>query len=253
MAKQTLYMDYSSSKSLQIFLQFLIGNGKINEEMYYYLFGDRDISDDEKNLCLHRHYRNFYKILSMLTLYDEIVIVPIKDYERINEEILEELGVHYQKKESRVRKILKKKSYVTAEEVKKIVYNHQKEILADYMQEKSYYDYWPNYHFDLTDSLKWYLDHDYHIENKTYSFVGRYPQHLLKSGEYYFMDYLDGTVAGLVNSLCDSEGTFYSCLFSDNSKNRIEISDLEKVDNFVLALDFAGGLGVVPCPEKSVK
>ena len=62
MAKQTLYMDYSSSKSLQIFLQFLIGNGKINEEMYYYLFGDRDISDDEKNLCLHRHYRNFYKI-----------------------------------------------------------------------------------------------------------------------------------------------------------------------------------------------
>lgn len=250
MAKQTLYMDYSSSKSLQIFLQFLIGNGKINEEMYYYLFGDRDISDDEKNLCLHRHYRNFYKILSMLTLYDEIVIVPIKDYERINEEILEELGVHYQKKESRVRKILKKKSYVTAEEVKKIVYNHQKEILADYMQEKSYYDYWPNYHFDLTDSLKWYLDHDYHIENKTYSFVGRYPQHLLKSGEYYFMGYLDGTVAGLVNSLCDSEGTFYSCLFSDNSKNRIEISDLEKVDNFVLALDFAGGLGVVPCPEK---
>lgn len=40
MAKQVLYMDYSTGRSLQIFLTYLISEGKINDEMYYYLFGD---------------------------------------------------------------------------------------------------------------------------------------------------------------------------------------------------------------------
>ena len=117
------------------------------------------------------------------------------------------------------------------------------------MQEKSYYDYWSNYSFDLSDSFEWYLENDYHFADKSNPLFGRSPQHLLKSGEYYFMDYLDGTVVGLANSMCDSKATFYSCLFSNNTRNQIEISDLEKIDNFVLALDFASGLGVVPCPE----
>ena len=37
MAKQVLYMDYSTGRSLQIFLTYLISEGKINDEMYYYI------------------------------------------------------------------------------------------------------------------------------------------------------------------------------------------------------------------------
>lgn len=51
MAKQVLYMDYSTGRSLQIFLTYLISEGKINDEMYYYLFGDDSLSNDENRQC----------------------------------------------------------------------------------------------------------------------------------------------------------------------------------------------------------
>ena len=43
-------MDYSTGRSLQIFLTYLISEGKINDEMYYYLFGDDSLSNDEKQV-----------------------------------------------------------------------------------------------------------------------------------------------------------------------------------------------------------
>ena len=95
MAKQVLYMDYSTGRSLQIFLTYLTSESKINDEMYYYLFGDYSLSNDEKQAMLHRHFRGFYGMLSMLTLYDEVVVYPINEIQRLDEGLLDELGIHY--------------------------------------------------------------------------------------------------------------------------------------------------------------
>ena len=37
MAKQVLYMDYSTGRSLQIFLTYLISEGKINKEYFNFI------------------------------------------------------------------------------------------------------------------------------------------------------------------------------------------------------------------------
>ena len=265
MSKQVLYMDYSSSRSLQIFLSFLITKGKINNEMQYYLFGKEPLSDVEKNAMLHRHFRDFYGMLSMLTLYDKIEISPIKGQQRLNEELLDELGIHYSdtsKERPWMERAFRHKNIISAEEAESIVRANKREILSDFRQEKSYADYWVNYDFSLSDSFDYYLDRKYHLSllpsskptnnlAATFDFniLGRGPQHLLKTGEYDFMDYLDSTFRSLANSMHDRYGTFYSCLFSKGNWNKISVANFDEVDNIILMTDFAGGMGVIPHPE----
>ena len=266
MGKQVLYMDYSTGRSLQIFLTYLISEGKINDEMYYYLFGDDSLSNDEKQAMLHRHFRGFYGMLSMLTLYDEIVVYPINEIQRLDEGLLDELGIHYsstnEKSKSGIKRISKNKKAISAEEAANIVRAAKGAILSDFRQEKSYADYWINYDFDLSDSFDYYLERNYHlsvlpsskpIKNIStlleFDILGRGPQNLLKTGEYDFMDYLDSTFSSLAKSMYDRRGTFYSSLFYKDSWSNINMEDLDKMDDLVFAADFASGMGVIPHPE----
>lgn len=258
-------MDYSSSKALQVFLSFVTTKGKIDEETYYYLFGNSPLSISEQYEMLHRHYRNFYGMLSMLTLYDEIVITPVKNLPLINETLLDELGIYYAHAESEkswIRKILKKNKSITAEEAESIIRTHKKEILSDFIQEKCFADYWTNYDFNLSDSFEYYLERCYHLDilpssnlsrrlSTQYEFdlLGRNPQHFLKTGEYVFMDYLDSTFRSLGNSIQNQNGTFYSSILTPNNWNIVAAADCKEVDNLVVAADFSGGIGVVPHPE----
>ena len=251
MTKQTLYMDYSSSKALQVFLYYLINNGKVPDEDYFYLFGnDRQLLDKDRTTRLHQHYRGFYKMLSLLTLYDEIVIVPIKHHDIIDEGLLSELGIYYKKKGSKINKIFSKKhiNNIDWDQIKDIMYKYKAAVLNDYSQEETYWDYWTQYKFKISDSFKWYFDHDYHTPNSN-NFWGHSPQHILKTGEWDFVDYLDGTINGLTKSLLDQNGVFYSGLFTDSIGKQIEFSDLDKIDDCILALDLSGGIGVIPLPE----
>ena len=160
------------------------------------------------------------------------------------------------------QKSFQKKKTIYAEEAASLVRANKKEILSDFGQEKSFYDYWLNYDFDLADSFDYYLERNYHlsllpslksIDNLyaalDFSIFGRGPQHLLKTGEYDFMDYLDSTFSSLAYSVHDRHGTFYSCVFSMDNRNQITIKDLDKIDGIVLAADFASGIGVIPHPE----
>lgn len=259
-------MDYSAGRALQIFLAYIVSEGKINDEMYYYLFGDDSLSNDEKHVMLHRHFRGFYGMLSMLTLYDEIVVYPINEIQRLDEGLLDELGIHYsstnKKIKSRIKRFFNKEKTMFAEEAANIVRTAKGAILCDFMQEKSYADHWINYNFDLSDSFDYYLERNYHLhifpgaESKKHiptilglDTLGRAPQNLLKTGEYDFMDYLDSTISSLAESMYDRCGTFYSNLFYKDGWSNINIKDINKIDNIVFAADFASGMGVIPRPE----
>lgn len=257
-------MDYSSSRALQIFLSYLISKGKINEDMYYYLFGDNIISKKEQLIMLHSHYRNFYGMLSMLTLYDDIIIYPTRNIEPIDESLLDELGIHYfsDKKKLWSGEMTKKVNPVDAKNIEDIIRIHKREILGDFRQEKCYSEYWINYKFDLSDSFEYYFERKYHLdmiknvklEDRLSSLInqniwGRTPQNILKTGEYDFMDYLDATIKSLSCSIQNRYGTFSSKLFSSNNWRTVMPEDLEKLDTVVLAADLSGGIGVIPYPE----
>lgn len=263
---QVLYMDYSSGRSLQIFITYLMTKGNINDEMQYYLFGEKLLSDDEKQDRLRRHFRGFYGMLSMLTLYDKIVVYPIREIQQLNENLLGELGIYYsstnKRSKSWAKKFRKDETTIFAEEAAKIVRANKTALLSDFRQEKSYTDYWMNYNFDLSDSFDFYFEQNYYLSNFSssksignilnpfeFNFLGRGPQHLLKNGEYYFMDYLDLTFSALAHSLYDANGTFYSNLFFNSNWSSVNIEDLNEIDRIVFAADFASGMGVIPRPE----
>ena len=205
-------------------------------------------------------------MLSMLTLYDEIVVYPINEIQRLDEGLLDELGIHYsstnEKNKSGIKRIFQNKKAISAEEAANIVRAAKGAILSDFRQEKSYADYWINYDFDLSDSFDYYLERNYHlsvlpsskpIKNIStlleFDILGRGPQNLLKTGEYDFMDYLDSTFSSLAKSMYDRRGTFYSSLFYKDSWSNINMEDLDKMDDLVFAADFASGMGVIPHPE----
>lgn len=258
-------MDYSSSKALQVFLSFVTSEGKIDEETYFYLFGNSSLSISEQYEMLYRHYRNFYGMLSMLTLYDEVVIAPVKNLPLIDEMLLDELGIHYthaEEEKSWIGKILKKNKSITAEEAESVIRKHKEEILSDFAQEKCFAEYWTDYDFNLSDSFEYYLERYYHLDilpssklssrlsaQFEFDILGRSPQNFLKTGEYVFMDYLDATFKSLGNSMKNQNGTFYSSLLTPNNWNIVAAEDCEEVDNLVVAADFSGGIGVVPHPE----
>lgn len=263
MARQVLHMDYSTSRSLLIFLTYLANDGKLNEDMYFYIFGEEQLSEDEKARMLAHHYRGFYSMLSMLTLYDEIVVYPVEGVKDIDEGLLDELGIHYSKGEknkSFLRSLYKGKNNLSAEEAERIVRANAGEILGDFQQEKCYSDYWTNYDFNLYDSLIYYLERKYHfdilpsekIEENTTSYFGRHilgrvPQNLLKTGEYDFINYLNATFESMARGMNDQRGTFYSSMLS--KAEFIGVTDLDNIDNIVLAADYSSGLGVIPHPE----
>ena len=263
MEKQVLHMDYSTSRSLLIFLFYLANGGKLNEDMYYYIFGNKQLSEDEKARMLACHYRGFYSMLSMLTLYDEIVVYPVEGVKDMDEGLLDELGIHYSKGEkdkSFSRSLFKEKNTLSAEEAERIVRANAGEILSDFRQEKCYYDYWTDYDFNLYDSLIFYLESKYHFdilpsekigENATSyfgrHFLGRSPQNLFKTGEYDFLNYLDATFESMARGMNDQRGTFYSSMLS--KAEFIGATDLDNIDNIVLAADYSSGLGVIPHPE----
>lgn len=253
-------MDYSSSKALHSFILFDILNGKIDSETYFYLFGDQQLTYDEQQKMLHHHYRNFYGMLSMLTLYDEIILSPINGMLQLDESLLDELGIHYSSKDMKNKKLrwgkAKKNSFITAEEAESIVRKNKKKILADFEQEKAYYDYWIDYKFDLSDSFEYYLERCFHFDilpgsnsPRPNCSWGRTPWHLLKTGEYIFRDYLDSTFRGLASSINDQDGTFCSSLFVPNNCKFVNFNDHEKINNFVMMADFSAGIAVIPYPE----
>lgn len=271
MAKQTLYMDYRSSKSLQIFLSYLISNGEISGDACYYLFRREQMPDNLKDILLRNPSMNLSTLLSILTLYDEIVISPIKGLPQIDESLLDEMGIHYRQKTSEqpwASRLFVDNTSISAEEAEYVIRSHKREILEDYSQEKGFIDYWTNYDFNVSDSFDHYLDSKYHLDilpsknpitnlsmlldkyilDKTLGSM-RLPAHILKMGEYDFMDYLDATFECLAGSMRSSYGTFYSNILSTHNWKRVTGHECERIDNIVLAADFSSGIGVIPHPE----
>ena len=257
MSKQTLCLDYSSSKSL---LYFLIEIGIITHyydgkqiirsdlsDMNYYLYGNWKLTDDEKSALLHRHFRNFYGLVSLLTLYDEILVQEIHTFFKFDTSNLEEIGI----------KIISPISIIPSNSIvcnaKEIFELFRRNIISDFMQDNQgdCFDNHPN-----PDMIDYYISNHLFLEHcKGYHFSKYRPSYsfMTRNGfdhwETRLFDYLDQTFNSIIIGLLRSNATHYSDVFKNPGWSVIEPTDSIRINDCALVADFSSGIGIIPHPE----
>lgn len=257
MSKQTLCLDYSSSKSL---LYFLIEIGVITHyrdgkqitrsdlfDLNYYLYGRRKLTDDEKNALLHRHFRNFYGLVSLITLYDEILVQDIHTFFEFDTSNLEEIGL---KIVAPISKIPSNSIICNAKEIFELF---RRNIVSDFMQDNQgdCFDNHPN-----PDMIDYYISNHLFLDRcKGYHF-SKYrascpfiTRNAFDHWEVRLFDYLDQTFNSIIIGLLSSNATHYSEVFKNPGWSVIEPSDSTRINDCVLVADFSSGISIIPHPE----
>lgn len=241
---QKLLLDYSSSKALQM---FFIYNGIISHDakgnsiyferkwtdnLYNYLFLDK-LSKEQEKLMIERHFRNFYGLMSLLTLYDEIIIKRIDEFD-VDDSNLGELGIKFEDEKKRITE-------GDLEKAKKIFIDCKNEIMQDFAQDckSKFFEETPSVEelYKYINSIK-YSKKDSNIkywQNNDSQFI---------SPKLY--EFLSATFDGVLSGIKNNDATYYSSIINTNSLKKVDQLTINNVNECALKANFSSGLNIVP-------